>query len=345
MEQRIQDVSRRRFMRQAGLGAAALAVASTSPLGRIAEAEVKNGMTYRALGRTGLKISEVVLGAGPMDPSRANLLRASLSQGVNYIDTAHNYGKGQSESAVGQTVKAMGVRDKIFIASKASSLKHDELVTAEASVVEKAVRARLEESLERLQTDYIDVYFCPHGASKPEHVAYPALREVMDKLKEEGKIRFTAVSTHTRYDEVTQAAVESGYYDVLMPVISPTTLIADLGKAAVDSYGSQAEPTEGAQRRRRRRGRPILAMREIIAAASKKDLGVIAMKAANNGFNPKAIHDLAKSELARDTQLSFHQVAYRYVMDQPEVHGVNIGMNTTLHLEEALALPQKSLKG
>ena len=337
MEQRIQGVSRREFMRQAGFGAAALAVSSVASL---PGCTTKDGMTV--LGRTGLEISEVVLGAGPMNPNLANLLRAAPAQGINYIDTASGYGKGQSETAIGQVVKAMGNRDKLIIATKASGVRHKDLMGAEASEVEKAVRQNLEGSLERLQTDYVDVYFCPHGASAPEQVAYPGLRETMNKLKKEGKIRFTAVSTHTRYDEVVRAAVESGYYDVLMPVISPTTLIPDLGKAAVDSYASQPGAPEG---RRRRRGRPILAMREIIAAASKKNLGVIAMKAANDGFNPKAIHDLAKSELAKDTQLSFHQVAYRWVMDQPEVHGVNIGMSTTLHLDEALVLPQKSLKG
>ncbi|MDP6777074.1 MAG: aldo/keto reductase, partial [Candidatus Latescibacteria bacterium] len=293
MGKRTKDVSRRDFVRQAGMGAAALAVASSSPLRSLAEAEVKNGMTYTTLGRTGLKISEVILGAGPMNPGRANLLRAALSQGVNYIDTASGYQNGQSETAVGQVVEAMGNRDKLVIASKASAFNHRKLVGAQASQVEKALRENLEGSLERLQTDYVDIYFCPHGADAPEQVAFPALQEAMDKLKEEGKIRFTAISTHTRYDEVSQTAVDSGYYDVIMPVISPTTLIADLGKAAVDSYSSQPEPPEGAKRRRRRRGRPILQMREIIRAAQKKNLGLVAMKAANDGFNPKAIHDLA----------------------------------------------------
>jgi len=319
-----------------------MGLAAASPLGSAFGSALKDGMGYRTLGRTGLKISEVILGGGGINTTKTNLIRAALSQGINYVDTAHGYQKGNSEIALGQVMKAMGNRDRVFVASKASGLKHGQLKGASGAEVAKAVRGLLEESLKRLQTDYVDVYMAPHGCSKVEHTAYPGLQEAMDKLKEEGKIRFTGISTHTNYVEVSMAAIEGGYYDVLMPVISSTTLVPKLGQAAKDSYARAKSKDESP---RRRRGRPILDMRDVLKAAKKANVGLISMKAAKEGFNPVAIHDQVVSEVAKDAALSFHQVAYRYVLDQPEVAGVNIGMGNLKHLREALLLPQKSLKG
>ena len=95
-------------MRQVGLGAAALAAASTAPLGLPAAATIKNGMGYRTLGRTGLEVSEVALGAGSISPSGGNLIRAALSQGINLIETSSTYKNAQVETAIGQVVKSMG---------------------------------------------------------------------------------------------------------------------------------------------------------------------------------------------------------------------------------------------
>ena len=65
-------------------------------------------MGYRTLGRTGLEISEVGLGAGSISPSGGNLIRAALSQGINFIETSSNYKNAQVETAIGQAVKSMG---------------------------------------------------------------------------------------------------------------------------------------------------------------------------------------------------------------------------------------------
>ena len=72
-------------------------------------------------------------------------------------------------------------------------------------------------------------------------------------------------------------------------------------------------------------------------------IGLIAMKGAKDQHHPDAIHGLVKRELAGETDLSFHQVAYRFVLDQPGVSGVCIGMGQMRHLEEALVLPKTTL--
>jgi aryl-alcohol dehydrogenase-like predicted oxidoreductase len=340
----INKISRREFIKQSAVGAATLSVGTIPSIGFTAESPTKtiNGMGYRTLGRTGLNVSEVMLGAGPMNPNMSNLLRAALSQGINYIDTGSGYGKGQSEIAIGQVVKSMGNRDKVIIASKASGVENSRfLKEGAASELEKTLRKNIEGSFKRLQTDYIDIYFCPHGARSMDEIAYPALREVLEKFKKEGKIRYTAVSTHTDYAALSLAAIKSGFYDVLMPVICPTTLNPKIKEAALKSYGIDTKK-EGAKQSK---GRPILDVREVLKAAIEKNIGLIAMKAAKIGFNPPEIHDFVKKELAPGTKLSFHQVAYRYVLDQPGISGVCIGMNNMNHLKEALVLSQEKLKG
>ncbi len=331
----IQKQTRRQFFKTVGAGAAGLSLLGHLP-GELVASSVKNGMGYRTLGRTGLEISEVILGAAPITPARQNIVRAAIAQGINFIDTANSYGKGQSEIAIGEVLKSTGNRDKLIIASKASGLNHKRLMGAPVADVDRAVRERLEESLERLQTNYVDVYFCPHGAKRTEEVAYPALREVMDKLKKEGKIRFTAISTHTNYADVSMAAIESGWYDILMPVICAPTMDAKIGEATKAAFTSESG---------KRKGRPILDVREVVNAAHKANMGVVSMKAAKDAFNPEAIHDIMRSEFAKDKDMSFHQIAYKWVLDQPGISGVNIGMSNILHLREALQLPELTLQG
>jgi len=335
------NISRREFMRQAGIGAAALAVASSTPLKGALASTVKNGMAYRRLGRTGLEISEITIGCGGINPSKANILRAALAQGINYIDTSSGYGKGQSEFAIGEAVKAMGIRDKVFIATKATGVRHGPLINAPASVVEKAVRENLEGSLKRLQSDYIDVYFVPHGAVNVSEVGYPGLKECLEKLKKEGKIRFTGVSTHTNYVDISMATIKDGYYDVLMSVISSSTLVPKIGEIVKNSYFDKTQ-----LRRRGKKGskgRSVLDMRDVLKEAKASGIGLVAMKAANKAYTPENVHEIVKGELAKDTNMSFHQVAYRFVLDLPQLSAVTVGMSSMTHVDEALAVLQQSL--
>jgi diketogulonate reductase-like aldo/keto reductase len=147
MTERKKGLTRREFVRQVGLGAAALAAASTAPLGLARAATIKNGMGYRTLGRTGLEVSEVALGGGSISPSGGNLVRAALSQGINLIETSGNYKNGQVETAIGEVVKSMGNRDRVVILTKTGTLEVGRLLKAPASEVEKAVREELEGSL------------------------------------------------------------------------------------------------------------------------------------------------------------------------------------------------------
>jgi aryl-alcohol dehydrogenase-like predicted oxidoreductase len=63
------------------------------------------------------------LSVGSISPSGGKLIRAALSQGINFIETSSNYRNSQVETAIGQVVKSMGIRDKVFILTKAGNLK------------------------------------------------------------------------------------------------------------------------------------------------------------------------------------------------------------------------------
>ena len=146
-------------------------------------------MKYVNLGKTGIKISSLGLGcwafAGDIfwgnqdDKDSINTVTAALDCGINFFDTAEAYGpNGRSERILGKSLKAK--RSKAVIATKASreSIKKENLVTA------------CENSLKRLETEYIDLYYM--------HWAIPSVpledtMEVMEKLKDQGKIRAVGV--------------------------------------------------------------------------------------------------------------------------------------------------------
>ena len=345
MTEKKDGLTRREFIRQVSLGTAALAAASTIPQGISAASTIKNGMGYRTLGRTGLEISEVGLGAGSISPSGSNLIRAALSQGINFIETSSNYKNAQVETAIGQAVRSMG-RDKVFILTKAGNLEIGRMLDAPASEVEKAVRTELEGSLKRLQTDFVDVYSCPYMAFSPKEVALPAVQEALEKFKKEGKIRFKGLSTHSDYANICMTAIEEGYYDVLQFPVNFATLLPHIRNAVLEA--KKAEKSAGGGSERKGEGgqeRAIIDVSEVLKAAQRKNVGIVAMKGAQEGFLPPIMRDQVKGEFAKDTKLSFHQFAYRYVLDQPQVSTVSIRMANMLHLNEALVLPQKTLKG
>jgi len=343
MTEKTKGLTRREFVRQVGLGTVALAAATTTPLGRPIASTIKNGMGYRTLGRTGLEVSEVALGAGSISPSGGNLIRAALSQGINFIETSSNYRNSQVETAIGQVVKSMGIRDKVFILTKAGNLEMGRMLDASASEVEKAVRAELEGSLKRLQTDYVDVYTCPYMAFSPKEVALPALKEALEKFKKEGKIRFKGLSTHSDYANICMTAIEEGYYDVIQFPVNFATVLPHIRSAVLEAKKTQkgisGKGEEG------RFERPIIDVREVLKAAEEKKIGVVVIKGAQESFLPQSMRQQVIKELGGETTLSWHQFAFRFVLDQPQVSTVAIRMANMLHLSEALELPHKTLKG
>lgn len=143
-------------------------------------------MEYRRLGTTDLNVSVVGLGGNVYGPprldeeqSRVNIAHA-LDRGINFIDTAFVYGKGESERLIGNALQ--GRRDQMIIATKFTLRDRAEGVSVHDHIISQAER-----SLEKLQTDVIDLYQIHQPA--PEVPAEEIL-EPLAELVEQGKVRY-----------------------------------------------------------------------------------------------------------------------------------------------------------
>jgi hypothetical protein len=164
--------------------------------------------SYRRLGRTNVQVSDISLGSSRIRD--VDVPRALFERGVTYVDTAPDYADAGSERLLGQAMQ--GHRDKIFVATKfcrpTGHLPNDTPV--------KDIIAEVEKSLERLQTDHVDLIHI-HSCDRVERLMAPNIHEAFDRLKEQGKVRFLGVSTHTpNLEEVANVAIDSGRFDVLM---------------------------------------------------------------------------------------------------------------------------------
>ena len=117
-------------------------------------------MEYRNLGRTGIKVSPLCLGA--MNFGRATeeadsirIIDRALDEGINFIDTANVYTRGASETIVGKALK--GKRDKVVLATKVFGNMDDDDPNARGGT-RRHIIEQCHASLERLDTDHIDLY-------------------------------------------------------------------------------------------------------------------------------------------------------------------------------------------
>ena len=168
-------------------------------------------MKYRTLGKTGLRVSVIGLGTmvhaghfGPMKDSESlGAIETALELGVNFIDTSDAYGAGYSETLLGNALK--GKRDKVILATKGGNVMTGP--NRGKRIFEPDYISRvMNESLERLQTDYIDLYQL-HNPSV-EVIEKGEVWDVLERAKQAGKIRHYGVSINTMEEGV--AAVKDG---------------------------------------------------------------------------------------------------------------------------------------
>jgi aryl-alcohol dehydrogenase-like predicted oxidoreductase len=177
-------------------------------------------MNYRDLGKTGIKVSEVSFGTWAIggawgrtnDEEALKSLDHAIGEGVNFFDTADVYGDGHSEELLAKATK--GKEDEISIATKFCRAGD---IFSKENYSEDAVRNYCEASLKRLNREAIDLYqiHCP----PLEILKDGAVFEVLDKLKQEGKIRHYGVSVET---------VEEGLLCLQNPNVSALQVIFNM---------------------------------------------------------------------------------------------------------------------
>jgi len=181
--------TRRQFLRTAGQGALAAGL-PTGALTRAAASGAKHGdMPYRTLGKTGERVSLICLGGYHMgkptdEATSIRIVHAAIDAGINFLDNAWKYNNGRSEARMGKALR--GKRDKVFLMTK-SDVRD-----------KKGAMRQLEQSLRRLQTDYLDLWQVHEIApGHPERVFAPGgAIEAWVQARKQGKTRYIGFTGH-----------------------------------------------------------------------------------------------------------------------------------------------------
>lgn len=245
---------------------------------------------YRTLGRTGMKVSDISFGcSGLHDPS---VVKHALEHGVNYFDTSPDYSRTGSERTLGEGIRGYP-RDKLFVVSKFCTPSGH--LSNSAPV--KDVIAAVEASLQRIGTDYLDLAHI-HACNSIERLMNPNIHEAFDRLKEQGKLRFLGVSSHTpRLEQVMRHAVASDRFDVIMV-----------------AYNFRNWPE----------------LTTIFHDAKQKGVGVVAMKTLK-GARHTVLSDFTSTE-----RESFSQAAFKWVLSNQDVSCLVVTMSSRSQIDEYL---------
>lgn len=173
---------------------------------------------YRLLGRTGVRVSPLGLGcdnfANPTpEKEAAAILACALDGGINLIDTANSYAAGESEAIIGRCLKETGRRDQVLLATKAY-YPTGKQGPNDRGTSRKHLFEACEDSLRRLQTDYIDIYqthrVCPET---PLEETLGALGD----LQRQGKIRYAGSTTSPSW-KITESSLLAEYRGLIRMV-------------------------------------------------------------------------------------------------------------------------------
>jgi hypothetical protein len=208
MKQTQNGIDRRHFFKAvgaAGLGSVLGSSAALAAEGKSEEAKLPQ-VPKRKLGKTGVEVP--CLGLGTMFNLVDNqiVLRNTFKWGVRYWDTSHSYAGGNSELGIGKFLaRNPEARKDLFIVSKASGARSAD-----------DVENRLQTSLKRMNLNYIDAYYAPHGASDPSQFT-DELRRWAESAKKRKLIRFFGFSTHKNMAKCLAAAAKLDWIDLVMP--------------------------------------------------------------------------------------------------------------------------------
>ncbi len=302
-------------------------------------------MEYRNLGRTGVKVSPLCLGCmnfgGKTSPEdSARIIDRAIEAGVNFLDTANVYNRGRSEQAVGAALKANGKRDSVVLATKV----HGKMDNTDPNMQGNARRhiiQQCEASLERLGTDWIDLYQIHRPQSD---IPIDETLRALDDLIRAGKVRYIGTSTFAAWQ-----------------VVESLWVSKELG---LNRFVTEQPPYHMLDRR---------IERELIPMARTHGLGLIPWSPLAGGFltgkyrrgesvpedwrlqsgrphaddllhNDRAFDVLEKAEaLAGDKGCTVSQFALTWTMHQPGITSPIIGPRTMEQLEDNLGALELTL--
>jgi uncharacterized protein len=276
--------SRRHFLKAAVATGGATAVAAALTDSASAQAPAAPAVPTVTLGKTGQKVS--VLGMGTSWDVAPSFVQAALHSGVRYIDTSENYENGRSEERIGDVLQRTGLRKDVYLVTKNGRGKAGGLQAI------TRYETRLNASLDRLKTDYVDCYYL-HGVEGREIPLFkdPNVKAAFEKLKKSGKIRFCGLSCHDRMlPEIVTAAAECGWIDQIMIQYNYQTMQADTIRRALD-------------------------------AATKANLGIVAMKTQGGAGSFRGVESPKFKEFVDKGSKTF-DAAIKTVFSDQRIHAV-----------------------
>jgi len=160
---------------------------------------------------------------GELKPSDLLMFRQALKMGVTYWDTADSYGRGKNEKAIGKYfAKFPDDRKKVFLVTKAATSDPKELTE------------KLNASLMKMNTSYVDMYFL-HYVKNTKKELTAEVKAWAEKAKAQGKIRFFGFSAHKNMEESMLAAAKLGWIDGIMMTYNYRLMVKNKMKKAVDA--------------------------------------------------------------------------------------------------------------
>ncbi|CQR66122.1 aldo/keto reductase [Streptomyces leeuwenhoekii] len=312
------------------------------------------GVTYRLLGRTGLKVSNIALGVatlgsqwGPrwtMPASDADaLLGVAIDHGINFFDTANVYNRGESEAWLGRALNSRAARDRVVIATKCG-YRTDPRDVNSGGCSRKNMFASVERSLRRLGTDYIDLLYLHlwDGVTPVEE----SLAAAAD-LVASGKVRYFGLSNvpgwYAGQAEAMSrcrgwpvpAAVQLNYNVLERSIEHEFFPFAEMTGVGLVAWGPLANGLLTGRYRIEVQERRIVGDGRVTETFTTGDVDPF------RPIVPQAIQCL--SELAAETGRSPGQLALTWILSKSHITSVAVGVSSREQLLENLAALETSL--
>jgi len=270
-------------------------------------------MRYKQLGKSDLHISEIGFGCMSLQNNQqqnTNLIHHAISLGINFFDTADLYDKGMNETSVGQAIKQK--RNNIILATKVGNQWRPDGSTWDWNPRKEYILNAIDKSLQRLQTDHIDLYQL-HGGTIDDPIDETI--EAFEILKQSGKIRYYGISS-----------------------IRPNVIREYIKRSHITSVMMQYSLLD----RRPEETCLDLLQQHNIGVLSRGALaqGLLVNKPAKDytGHNASAVHQAVNAVQSISNQhRTAAQTAIRYVLHHPAITSAIVGIRTIEQLEEAAA--------
>jgi aryl-alcohol dehydrogenase-like predicted oxidoreductase len=302
-------------------------------------------MDYRTLGHTGVQVSPLCLGAmmfgawGNTDHEDSiRIIHAALDAGINFVDTADVYSRGESEEIVGKAL--VGRRENVVLASKFHGTMGDD--PNQAGNSRRWIMREVEASLKRLQTDWIDLYQVHRWDPWTDH---EETLGALSDLVTQGKVRYIGSSTYpaaqivkaqwvARDRRLQRFVCEQPPYSILVRGIEADVLptCKELGMGAI----AWSPLAGGWLSGRWRKGADELTSRRSAMIPQRYDLSLPANQAKLEAAD-------ALATVAEESGNSLIHIALAFVIRHPAVTAAIIGPRTMEQLESQLGAADTQL--